>query len=123
MLGEIINEIRFLSVIPKEFASSPALSGILTEKECLAILMNVINPGSWCLPIHLSSNRTQRGRESSTFSGAGTTKHDGFLCLRRIGINEKYYVEESFVESITTLVVNQDVDIKGIVLAEMDLVE
>ncbi len=83
--------------------------------------MNLNNPGSWCLPIQLSSNRTQRRRASSTFSGTGTIKHGGILCLRRLE-NEKY-VEKLFVESLTTLVVNQNVDIKGIVLAEMDFVE
>jgi len=50
---------------PDEFASSPALSGILTESECLAILMNISSRDKWPMPSQLSVSRQQRrlGRE------------------------------------------------------------
>lgn len=53
-----------ISMTPDEFASSPALSGILTESECLAILMNMSSRDKWPMPSQLSMSRQQRRLDS-----------------------------------------------------------
>ena len=64
VLNTTIGQIRFLSMTPDEFASSPALSGILTESECLAILMNMSSRDKWPMPSQLSTSRQQRRFDS-----------------------------------------------------------
>ena len=49
---------------PKEFTSFPARSGILTESECLAILMNLNSEETWPMPSDvLSSDTKARGQK------------------------------------------------------------
>lgn len=140
MLGDIINEIRFLSMTSEEFASTPVLSGILTEKECMAIFMNLNNPGSLPMQLHLSSCKTQRREASSTFSsssainnGERSTKNPGMNCVRKVknacfgflkadmptGSLSPWY----HVTGVTSFTVDKDVKIKGIIIAEMILNE
>lgn len=49
VLGDAINLIRFLSLSPAEFASGPAVTGLLTQDECYPLLMNISSQG--CLPL------------------------------------------------------------------------
>ncbi len=49
---------------PKEFTSFPARSTILTESECLAILMNLNSEETWPMPSDvLSSDTKARGQK------------------------------------------------------------
>ena len=45
----------------EEFAAGPALSGVLTQEESFAILMNLSSRDKWPMPTQLSSSRLQRG--------------------------------------------------------------
>ena len=57
----MIGFIRFLAMTPKEFASFPVRSGILTESECLAVLVNLNSDENWPFPSDvLSVNRKGR---------------------------------------------------------------
>ena len=44
----------------EEFANSPAISGILTKDESLAVMMNISCRDKWPMPSQLSSSRQQR---------------------------------------------------------------
>ena len=44
----------------EEFANSPAISGILTKDESLAVMMNIGSRDKWPMPSQLSSSRQQR---------------------------------------------------------------
>jgi len=44
-LSNAIIHIRFLSMTSREFASSPARSGILSESECFAVFMKLNSRG------------------------------------------------------------------------------
>ena len=119
MLGEIMNEIRFLAMKPEEFASTPALSGILTQEESFAILMNLTNPDSLPMPIHLPSCRDQRSaclfhREN----GVQSMLNDGFYCLRNID-NMALTLTEPFINKVTSFAVNRAVIFKGVIFAGM----
>jgi len=105
----MINEIRFLIMTSEEFSSSPVLSGILSEKECLAIYQNINNPDSWPLPINLSSSR--ESRQSSLSSGSG-----GIRCLRRIE-NETRFLFEPNENIRVRLTADKDVMITGLIIA------
>ena len=102
MLNEIIYEVRFFTMTSEEFSSSPALSGILTERECMAIFMNLNNPGSWPDPPRLSTCRTPRKKE--------------IRCIRQVEIETRVFVEAKLVICIP-FTADQDVMIKGIVIA------
>lgn len=136
MLGDLISEIRFLSMTSEEFASTPVLSGILTEKECVAIFMNLNNPGSLPMPLHLSSCKMKRrGANSSNFSsssaiynGERSTKSQGIYCLRQMKNDCFEFIKDPYffgpwspLTGMTSFFVDQDVTIKGIIIAEMIL--
>ena len=44
----------------EEFAARPAVSGILTQEETLAILINISSRDKWPMPAHLSDCRLPR---------------------------------------------------------------
>jgi hypothetical protein len=46
-LGEAIFLIRYLTFTASEFAAGPAQSGLLTQEESFAILMNISAPGGY----------------------------------------------------------------------------
>lgn len=107
MLGEIIHHIRFLSITVKEFESGPALSGILTDEECLAVSANKVRD----MPAHLSTNRQPRL--------IYTRSKNELYFLRQIE-NPTVTLVESLTEYVTTFTVNQNVVIRGIFIAETD---
>ena len=143
MLGDIINEIRFLSMSSEEFASTPVLSGILEEKECMAIFMNLNNPGSLPMPLHLSASRDHRG--SSFFSrrehGGRSRLTDGIYALFENDFQEALCLleepelccirhfddaltwKEPFAQGGTTFVTDKEIIIKGVVFAGIVLAE
>ncbi len=108
---------------PEEFVSTPALSGILTQEESFAILMNLNNPGSLPMPLHLSSCTIQRSAFSSRLKNGGrSTINGGTYCLRNI-LNETLILKEPFINKMTSFLVHQPVILKGIVLAGMVIAE
>ena len=139
MLGDLINEIRFLSMTSEEFASTPVLSGILTEKECMAIFMNLNNPGSLPMPLHLSSCKTPRRQASSVFpvsasainNGERSTKNHGIYCVRQVENKRFAFLKAAMPVStsrynltgVTSFSVDHEVTIKSIIIAEMVLNE
>ena len=112
---------------PEEFASSPALSGVLTEKECLAIYQNICKPSSLSMPRHLSSYRKQRRAISSAayfspeiMSSGGSTidKNEFFYCIRKIK-NEFFLQKRGRGYLVAEFTANQIINIKGIILTEI----
>jgi len=119
VLGDIIGEIRFLSMKPEEFASSPVLSGILTEKECFVIYQNLINPRSLPMPHHMSSCRKQRRFSPEVNSGESRINtNEFFYCIRKIK-NEIFLQKRGKVDLVTEFTANQTIKIKGIILTEI----
>ena len=51
---------RYLTFPPGEFAAGPAKSGLLTQHESFAILMNISSPGSWELPDYMNTETEAR---------------------------------------------------------------
>jgi len=126
MLGDIIGEIRFLSMKPEEFASSPVLTGVLTEIECLAIYQNISNPRSLPMPHHLSSCRKQiRGTSSTTSfspemnSGGSTIDNTEFFYCTRMIKNEIFLQKRGRDDLAAEFTANRTINIKGIILTEM----
>ena len=124
-MSGVLSEIRFLSMTSGEFATSPVLSGILSQEECMAIFMNLNNPGSWTFPLNLSACKTPRRQASSTFSssielrnGGRSTNNIGICCLLQIDNESLYHIEPS-VNFITSFTVDNAVIIKGIVIAPL----
>jgi len=95
----------------EEFASTPVLSGILSEKECLHIYQNINNPGSWPMPTDLSYSR--KSRKSSLFSGSSQMQ-----CLRLFEKKSFVALEPSSPFDVS-LSVDKDVRITGIVIAPL----
>ena len=52
--------VRYLTFPPAEFAAGPAKSGLLTQHESFAILMNISSPGSWELPDYMNTETEAR---------------------------------------------------------------
>jgi hypothetical protein len=59
-LGDALFLIRYLTFPASEFASGPAKSGLLTQPESFAILMNISSPGSWDLPDYINTETEPR---------------------------------------------------------------
>ena len=53
-LGDALFLIRYLTFPPSDFAAGPAKSGLLTQTESFAILMNISSPGSWDMPEYMN---------------------------------------------------------------------
>jgi len=113
---------------PEEFASSPSLSGILTQEERFAISVNLNNPDSLPMPLHLSSCRDQR-RElidvSPTLSTPlknGERLNDGIICLRNVE-NGALILKEPFIRKVASFRFDQAIIFKGVILADMVLAE
>ena len=104
----------------EEFASSPVHSGILTENEWAAIFVHLNNPdSSRPMPVYLSSSRNQRHKSSiSLVLKAILGKIN---CLREVQNETRVLLEPSVDYSTTTLRVDKDVMITGIVLADTAL--
>jgi hypothetical protein len=51
---------RYLTLTAAEFAAGPAQSGLLSQQESFAILMNISCPGSWDLPAHMEATVDRR---------------------------------------------------------------
>ena len=51
---------RYLTLTAAEFAAGPAQSGLLSQQESFAILMNISCPGSWDLPSHMEPSQELR---------------------------------------------------------------
>jgi len=124
MLGEIMNEIRFLAMKSEEFASTPSLSGILNQEECFTIFMNLNNPGSLPMPLHLSSCRNQRIMAcfSRPVNGGRSTINEGIYCLRDVE-NEALILEEAFINKEFPFFVDRAIIFRGFVLAGMVIPE
>jgi hypothetical protein len=45
-LGDALFHIRYLTLTAAQFASGPAKSGLLTQQESFAVLMNISSPGN-----------------------------------------------------------------------------
>ena len=113
-----------LQYISKFCVFAPSLSGILTQEECFAISVNLINPCSLpVMPLHLSSCRNQRSALLSRLENAEQpTISGGIYCLRNFE-NESLIVKEPFLNNIFPFVVNRPVIFKGDVFAGMILAE
>ena len=59
-LGEALFLIRYLTFPASEFAAGPAKSGLLTQHESFAILMNISSPGSWEMPDYMNNETEAR---------------------------------------------------------------
>ena len=125
MLGEIIDAVRFLVMKPEEFASSPALSGILTNEECMAIVVNSFNnPSSLPMPLHLSSCRNQRRSFSSRRENGGRSSiNDGIYCLRMVQDERLDLADRPNHPMSISFVVDQAIIFKGVVLSGIVLAE
>ena len=51
---------RYLTFPAGEFAAGPAKSGLLTQQESFAILMNISAPGSWEMPDYMNTETEPR---------------------------------------------------------------
>ena len=123
MLGEIMNEIRFLAMKSEEFASTPSLSGILNQEECFTIFMNLNNPGSLPMPLYLSSCRNQRiACFFRPVNGGRSTINQGIYCLRDVE-NEDLILKEAFIQKVLLFFVDRAIIFRGFVLAGMVIPE
>jgi len=108
----------------EDFASSPVLSGILNEKECMAIFMNLNNPDNiWPMPVGLSPSKNQR--RASVFSSGSNSRATGptrkmCCCLRQIE-NETHFIKEPFDDFLTIITIDQSIILEGVVIAEIVL--
>ncbi len=107
-----MHDIRFLTMKSEEFSSSPVLSGMLTENECLALYQNINNPDSnWPIPIDLSSSR--KPRKSSLESGPTEIR-----CLRKFE-HRTFMILKPSDNLEVSLTVDKDVMITGIIIAPL----
>ena len=91
---------------PEEFATSPGISDILSDEERTAVLINLKNPGSFPMPLNLSSCKTSRERAA-------------IYCFRPPITIRKSFFQEASVYSTTDLSVDQDILIRGFFFEKM----
>lgn len=82
----MIGHIRFLAMTPKEFAAFPARSGILTESECLAVLMNLNSEEKWPMPSDVLSVNTKAREQGKAIAMDYDRNFDWAGNLNRISL-------------------------------------
>ena len=117
-LGEALFLIRYLTFPPAEFAAGPAKSGLLTQHESFAILMNISSPGSWDLPDYILTDTEPRKipRDLLPTASSGPADVDvsiKFWCHRAM-MQEPHCLNTSILDCSVTFTVDKDICIHGI---------
>lgn len=115
--------IRYLTFQPADFAAGPAKSGLLTQEESFAVLMNISAPGSWELPDHLSKEAEPRRAAAApqppqegplSASGEEGSSSTRCWCNRAIMPEQPPCLNTSILDCSVTFMVDKDVCIHGI---------
>ena len=117
-LGEALFLIKYLTFPPAEFAAGPAKSGLLTQHESFAILMNISSPGSWDLPDYILTDTEPRKipRDLLPMASSGPADVDvtiRFWCHRAM-MQEPHCLNTSILDCSVTFTVDKDICIHGI---------
>jgi len=117
-LGEALFLIRYLTFPPSDFAAGPAKSGLLTQTESFAILMNISSPGSWEMPEYMNNETEPRQipRELMPMLSSGPADVDvtiRFWCHRAM-MQEPHCLNTSILDCSVTFTVDKDICIHGI---------
>jgi len=112
ILGEVLFLIRYLTLTAAEFAAGPAQSGLLTQQESFAILMNISCPGSWDLPKHM--NEILEARKDPSVEDAALDIHGAKQWCKRAMMQEPHCLNSSILDCSVTFTVDRDVWIHGI---------
>lgn len=109
ILGRAFSLLRFLTLMPSEFASGPALSSLLTHEESFAILVNLNSPGSMAIPAGICNSTEMRCCPRNDGFIWDAERHSTNLCQRLTFIDNK-----GIIESAVTFTVNKNIRILGI---------
>jgi len=60
VLGDALYKVRYLTMTGPVFANGPAVSGLLSQEEALSLVLNILTPGKWAMPGHLSTSSVPR---------------------------------------------------------------
>ena len=119
-LGEALFLIRYLTFTASEFAAGPAQSGLLSQEESFAILMNISAPGSWDMPAHMSrESEPRKSPRDSTSAGLGLLYEEEldmstkYFCKRAMMV-EPHCLNTSILDCSVTFTVDKDMCIHGI---------
>ncbi|XP_046676066.1 BTB/POZ domain-containing protein 6-B-like isoform X2 [Homalodisca vitripennis] len=113
VLGPALSKIRFLTLSPAEFASSPAIPELLTQDEAFALLMKISSPSTVVtVPDGFSVSTVARANSTQPTS---LLDHTVYCCERTIvqHISIKNY---SRMDSYVTFTVNKDIVLHGIMI-------
>ncbi|TRY62081.1 hypothetical protein TCAL_12261 [Tigriopus californicus] len=116
-LGEALYLIRYLTLTAAEYANGPAQSGLLSQEESFAILMNIAAPGSKDVPNHMNGERQPRRSPLPGVVGANIAidvdMSRRYFC-RRVVIPEPHCLNTSILDCSVTFTVDKDCCIHGI---------
>lgn len=109
VLGPAFHLLRFLTLVPSQFASGPALSNLLTREESFAILVNLNSPGSLEIPAGVCTSTELRCCPQNDSFVWDPQRHSTFLCQRQMLIQNN-----GIIESVLNFTVNKNIRILGI---------
>jgi hypothetical protein len=109
ILGPAFGLLRFLTLVPSQFASGPALSDLLTRDESFAILVNLNSPGSMDIPDGICRSTQQRICPQNDSFTWDAHLHSTNLCERQSHIDNTGTIECS-----VTFTASKNVRIIGI---------
>lgn len=113
VLGPALGKIRFLTLSPAEFASSPVIPDLVTQDEAFALLMKISSPMTVVtMPDGFSVSTVPRANSTQP---TALPEHTLFCCERTIvqQISIKNY---SQLDSYVTFTVNKDIVVHGIMV-------
>ncbi|XP_040581914.1 BTB/POZ domain-containing protein 2 [Lepeophtheirus salmonis] len=111
-LGEALFHIRYLIFTASEFADGPAKTGLLTEQESFAILMNISSFGSWKMPDHMNSETSSRKSPCDILS-TSFDMTDIFICNRNM-MQEPNCLNSSILDCSVNFSVDRSICIRGL---------
>eukprot|EP00095_Tigriopus_kingsejongensis_P000900 maker-scaffold186_size273091-snap-gene-0.16 protein:Tk00900 transcript:maker-scaffold186_size273091-snap-gene-0.16-mRNA-1 annotation:"btb poz domain-containing protein 6-a" len=116
-LGEALHLIRFLTFTANDYAVGPAQSGLLSQEESFAILMNIASPGSKDVPGHMRGDKNPRRAPLPGVVGANIAVDVDmtrrYYCKREMMV-EPHCLNTSILDCSVTFTVDRDICIHGI---------
>ena len=105
-LGDALFLIRYLTLTAAQFASGPAKSGLLTQQESFAVLMNISSPGSWDLPDYMSTEAEERRLPREMLPSADVDLSAKYFCTRAM-MQEPHCLNTSILDCSVTFTVDR----------------
>lgn len=119
MIGHALSKIRFLTLIPSEFAACSAIQELLTQDEAYALLMKISSPTTVVtIPDGFSISTVSRANSTQP-----TSPEPAIFCCERTIVQQIPIQNYEQMDSYVTFTVSENITIFGIMVRNLRTVQ